>query len=140
MDDVDFDLQVVIVLGKGRRPRSVPFGINTGQALERYLRMRSRHVRASSQALWLGPKGQLTDSGITQMLRRRCKQAGIEKLHPHRALHRDPACGPARFIYQELLRTALTLDTGPPHGWAGIQCCHHPPFERRKRNESRVLS
>lgn len=37
VEDVDFDLQVVVVLGKGSRPRSVPFGTKTGQAIDRYL-------------------------------------------------------------------------------------------------------
>src|SRR5690606_24131238 len=31
--DVDFENRVIIVLGKGRRPRIVPFGNKTGQAL-----------------------------------------------------------------------------------------------------------
>lgn len=87
VDDVDLDLQVVVVLGKGRRPRSVPFGTRTGQAIERYLRMRSRHPGGVTQALWLGPKGPLTDSGVAQMLRRRCRKAGIDQLHPHQLRH-----------------------------------------------------
>lgn len=85
--DVDFDLGVLIVLGKGKRPRSVPFGTKTGQAIERYLRLRSRHPLATSNGLWLGGKGALTDSGIAQMLRRRCADAGIERLHPHQLRH-----------------------------------------------------
>src|SRR3954452_14475905 len=36
--DVDFDSDVVHVLGKGRRPRALPFGQQTGLALGRYLR------------------------------------------------------------------------------------------------------
>lgn len=87
VDDVDFEMQVVVVLGKGRRSRAVPFGARTGQALERYLRMRARHPFVSSQRLWLGAKGPLTDSGVTQILRRRCAQAGITKLHPHQLRH-----------------------------------------------------
>lgn len=87
IDDVDLEMQVVVVLGKGRKPRSVPFGDKTAQAMERYLRMRSRHTRASAPALWLGPRGPLSDSGIAQMLRRRCRQANIEQLHPHQLRH-----------------------------------------------------
>lgn len=87
MEDLDLDLEVVIVTGKGSRTRSVPFGPKTATALDRYRRLRSRHPRASSSALFLGPKGGLTDSGITQVLRRRCAQAGIEKLHPHQLRH-----------------------------------------------------
>jgi integrase/recombinase XerC len=51
-------------MGKGRRPRSCPFGQKTAAALDRYLRLRIRHPRASEQALWLGErgKGPMTDS------------------------------------------------------------------------------
>jgi site-specific recombinase XerD len=87
IDDVDFDLQVVLVVGKGKRPRAVPFGVKTGQAIEKYQRLRSRHALAKLPALWLGSKGPLTDSGVAQMLRRRCKDAGLEQLHPHQLRH-----------------------------------------------------
>jgi len=85
--DVDFELQVILVVGKGSRPRAVPFGAKTAQAIERYLRLRSRHALASSPGLWIGVKGQLTDSGIARILRRRCADAGIERLHPHQLRH-----------------------------------------------------
>lgn len=85
--DVDFDMQVLIVMGKGSRPRGVPFGAKTGQAIERYLRLRARHPQAASPALWLGPKGALGDSGVAQMLRRRCAKAGIPQIHPHQLRH-----------------------------------------------------
>jgi len=86
-EDVDLDLEVLIVMGKGRRPRSVPFGMKTGQAIERYTRMRKGRPQAALPALWLGSKGALTDSGVAQMLRRRCNDAGIEQLHPHQLRH-----------------------------------------------------
>lgn len=35
--DLDLDLGVAIVLGKGRRPRSCPFGTNAATAVDRYL-------------------------------------------------------------------------------------------------------
>jgi integrase/recombinase XerC len=53
--DVDLDEQVAVVLGKGRRPRAVPFGAKTTAALDRYLRVRGRHKVAAEPALWLGP-------------------------------------------------------------------------------------
>ena len=52
--DLDLDDQVVIVLGKGRRPRAVPFGRKTALALDRYLRMRASHPFAHLPNLWLG--------------------------------------------------------------------------------------
>ena len=87
VDDVDFDLQVVVVRGKGRRSRSVPFSPKTAQALDRYLRARLTHPQREMPTLWLGTRGRLTDSGVTQLLRRRCHQAGIDLLHPHQLRH-----------------------------------------------------
>jgi site-specific recombinase XerD len=36
VDDIDFEHNIAVVLGKGRRPRSCPFGKRTAQALDRY--------------------------------------------------------------------------------------------------------
>ncbi|MQB01792.1 MAG: tyrosine-type recombinase/integrase [Actinobacteria bacterium] len=85
--DVDFDLDVILVLGKGRRERALPFGRKTAVALDRYLRARARHKHAYLDWLWLGQKGRMTNSGIAQMLRRRGHQAGIDGLHPHQLRH-----------------------------------------------------
>jgi site-specific recombinase XerD len=87
VEDVDFDYSVVWVRGKGGRDRALPFGRKTTQALDRYLRARARHRHAASPALWLGPKGPITDSGVAQLVRRRGRQAGIEGLRPHQFRH-----------------------------------------------------
>ncbi|HVM31470.1 MAG TPA: tyrosine-type recombinase/integrase [Candidatus Limnocylindrales bacterium] len=88
VQDVDFDHDVALVLGKGRRPRACPFGRKTAQAMDRYLRVRSRNADAESEWLWLGKKGRLGDTGIAQMLRRRAAGAGLEmKVHPHLFRH-----------------------------------------------------
>ena len=87
VDDVDWDRQVINVVGKGSRPRAVPFGTKTCQALDRYLCARQVHLRSGSRALWLGAKGRLTDSGIAQMIRRRCRDAGVPHLHAHQFRH-----------------------------------------------------
>ncbi len=87
VEDLDFEQDVALVHGKGRRDRAVPFGAKTGEALRRYLRARSRHASAQAPQLWLGRKGALSTSGITQMLERRAADVGIEHLHPHRFRH-----------------------------------------------------
>jgi len=61
--------------------------MKTGQALERYLRVRRSHTLATSPGLWLGSRGPLTDSGVAQMLERRCDNAGIAHVHPHQLRH-----------------------------------------------------
>jgi integrase len=49
--------------------------------------MRCRHSCSDEPWLWIGARGRLTDSGIVQALRRRCRQAGTEQLHPHQFRH-----------------------------------------------------
>jgi site-specific recombinase XerD len=85
---VDLESDVVVVVGKGRRPRAIPYGHKTGQALTRYLRARMSHPQAKrTDALWLAQKGALTDNGLGQMLERRCAQAGIPRIHAHQLRH-----------------------------------------------------
>ncbi|MBB4749106.1 site-specific recombinase XerC [Actinoplanes lobatus] len=88
LDDIDWEIDVVQVLGKGRRRRSVPFGSKTSDALRRYVRARAKHPKAgTSSALWLGRQGRMTESGLAQMLERRGIQAGVPDVHPHRFRH-----------------------------------------------------
>jgi site-specific recombinase XerD len=87
LNDVDFDQQMAFVLGKGGRHRACPFGAKTANALRRYLRLRGRHPFSDRDHLWLGTRGVLTDSGVRQMLERRCADAGIAAVHPHQFRH-----------------------------------------------------
>lgn len=91
IEDVDWEQDVIKVLGKGRRGRAVPFNAKTAEALRRYLRARAKHPKAAgaaaTTALWLGKQGPMTDSGIRQMLERRGAEAGVEGVHPHRFRH-----------------------------------------------------
>jgi site-specific recombinase XerD len=85
--DLDWNLGVALVRGKGGRYRSLPMGPKTLKAVDSYVRTRRRHPQADLPGLWLGAKGVLTDSGIRQMLRRRCREAGINVIHPHQLRH-----------------------------------------------------
>jgi site-specific recombinase XerD len=87
VDDVDLGEQVLLVMGKGRRPRAVPIGNKTAAALDRYLRVRARRPDAARPELWLGRAGPLTDSGLRQILIKRSDQAGVARLHPHALRH-----------------------------------------------------
>lgn len=87
-EDLDMGRDLVRVRGKGDRVRFIPFGSKTGQALDRYLRMRAKHPAARSPMLWLGNRsGAMTAGGIGQMLTRRAEQAGIGHVHPHQLRH-----------------------------------------------------
>jgi site-specific recombinase XerD len=85
--DVDLDQATIVVHGKGGRPRLVPIGRKTVKAIDRYLRERRRHPHADENWLWLGKKGRLRESGISQMLDRRSTAAGLGHVHPHQFRH-----------------------------------------------------
>jgi site-specific recombinase XerD len=87
-NDLDLDAGIVrIRSGKGRRERVSFLDPETVKALDRYLRLRDRHAHRGLPWLWLGEKGRLTDSGITQLIRRRGRKAGLPGLHPHLFRH-----------------------------------------------------
>jgi site-specific recombinase XerD len=81
------DEQAVLVIGKGDRARWVPYGDKAATALDRYLRLRRRRTDPESGPLWIGQRGAVTASGITQMLRRLGSRAGVEGVRPHRFRH-----------------------------------------------------
>jgi len=88
VSDIDYETDLVYVVGKGSRPRAIPYGHKTGQAIARYLRARAAHPMAKrTDALWLGQRGALTDDGIAQVIERRCEIAGIPRIHPHQLRH-----------------------------------------------------
>ena len=88
LEDLNMDSEDVLVMGKGRRPRSCPFEAETARDLSRYLKARAKRSDASSPWLWLGKKGRLTENGIAQVLKRRGDEAGLDgRLHPHLFRH-----------------------------------------------------
>lgn len=88
LEDVDLRRDMVRLHGKGNKVRVIPFGVKTGQALDRYLRVRTKHRLAALSALWLGEREKpITASGVAQMLRRRAVEAGIGHVHPHQLRH-----------------------------------------------------
>lgn len=87
--DVDLSRGVAIIRrGKGGKGRIVPFGPQTAQALDRYIRVRRSHRLADSEALWLGDRGKpFVYDGLHKALGARARAAGIERFHPHLLRH-----------------------------------------------------
>lgn len=91
MDVGDVDQRrgvAVIRRGKGGRARAVPFGPQTGRAIDRYLRARKSHKLSGTGALWLGARNRgFGYAGLYASLRRRAERAGVAGMHPHRLRH-----------------------------------------------------
>ena len=86
MDSIDFDQQVITVLGKGAKERRVRFGSRTAKALWHYLALRNR-ISSESKALWLTRQGEaLTANAIALVLKRIGQKTGI-KVHAHKLRH-----------------------------------------------------
>jgi site-specific recombinase XerD len=85
----DWDRRQDFLLVDGKTgPRLVPMSASTAEAVARYVRRaRGRHVQADLPALWLGRRGALAARGIQRVLDRRCDQAGIGHINPHRFRH-----------------------------------------------------
>ena len=84
----DWDRRADLLSLRGKTgERVVSLSASTGEALARYERARKSHRLDHTDALWLGLKGAVTDSGIAQLLGRRCEQAGLPRLNPHRFRH-----------------------------------------------------
>lgn len=88
LSDIEFNPNGVLVTGKGNRPRLIPFGNRTAQALRRYLRSRARHRLAdSTDRLLLGTKGPMAITGLRSILNKRAEHAGIGHVVPHQFRH-----------------------------------------------------
>jgi len=113
MEDVDVHRRELYVTGNGRKGRALPLGAKAVKDLDRYIRARSRHKDARLPWLWLGPKGHLTDSGIAQMVKRRCRESGIPEINVHRFRH--------TFSHLWLAAGGTEHDLAKLNGWSSLQ-------------------
>lgn len=86
LTNVDMESDAVYVMGKGARPRVVPFGARTGQAIDRYLRVRNLHPRPGPRLL-LGERGALTPDGVRWRMDLISEASGVADVHPHAFRH-----------------------------------------------------
>jgi integrase/recombinase XerC len=91
IDDVDTERRVVRVLGKGRKERSVPYGVPAGRAVGAWVRLgRPRLAGAGSgPALFLGARGRRIDQRAVRTIvhARLADVPGAPDLGPHGLRH-----------------------------------------------------
>jgi site-specific recombinase XerD len=78
--DLDLLRREITVRGKGGRTRVVRIGHEPARALDRYLRVRSKHGQVWRAELWLGVSNRapMTANLIYQMIARRGRQCGVD--------------------------------------------------------------
>jgi site-specific recombinase XerD len=86
VQDVDFKHDLVHLIGK-TGDRWIPYGYNTGVALDRYLRLRDRARFAHLPSFWLSYRGAVPLQTVWWIIRRHSLSAGIGAIHPHTLRH-----------------------------------------------------
>lgn len=91
--DLDFSLNTVLVHGKGRKERYVPFGQFASKALKTYI-LNGRDILKSkrkdpTKCLFLNAKGgPLTSDGVRLVLKKMVEQTSMTvDIHPHKLRH-----------------------------------------------------
>lgn len=117
VDHIDRNARTALVLGKGSRFRVVPFGDTTERAIRYYLRARETHKAAHLPALWIGQKHMgLTRYGVEQIIDRRCRDADIPSINPHRFRHTAAAMAKAAQLSEGEMMTLF--------GWRSTVMVH----------------
>jgi integrase/recombinase XerC len=87
LNQLDLDLGIVKVMGKGRKERIVPVGLKAVQALKAYLE--ERGTLEGGEALFVNSRGgRLTDRSVGRLVKKYTKRSGIfRKVSPHSLRH-----------------------------------------------------
>lgn len=89
LNNIDWQQQTLLVLGKGSKQRRVPFGHKARVALESWLQQRVILLKQGDQALFISRNGtRISNSSIQQRLKKRALQQGIDcNIYPHMLRH-----------------------------------------------------
>jgi integrase/recombinase XerD len=89
LEDVDWRVGELVVVGKGRRSERLPLPVDVGEAISGYLRD-GRPVSALDRAIFIrakAPLRRLSTGGITQVVFAAGQRAGLGRIHAHRLRH-----------------------------------------------------
>lgn len=135
--DTDVRSGQALVIGKGRKPRIVAWGPQTGVAMDRYLRMRRIHKLAATDKFWLGGRNRTFGyDGLYGALRARAEMAGIENFQGPHQLRRT---GATRWLERNGSESGLMAAAG----WKSLQMVQrYTAFtkQRRAADEARKLN
>ncbi len=85
---IDFDTQVIRVLGKGQKERVIPFNDRAKVALADYLELYDKKI-PPDHSIWLNYRGDaLTDRGLRYVLNTLVNKSALNfHMHPHKLRH-----------------------------------------------------
>jgi len=89
LDDIDWRAAEIVIRGKGSRADRLPLPADVGAAIAAYLR-RGRphgHQRREVFVRSLAPIGPLGRGGVSAIVRRACRRAGVTPVGAHRLRH-----------------------------------------------------
>ena len=89
LDDISWRAGEIVIRGKGRRQERMPLPADVGAALAGYLRG-GRPAGTGSRAVFVkerAPAGPMSAEAVKEMVRRRCRRAGVPETGPHRLRH-----------------------------------------------------
>lgn len=88
LDDIDWRAGEIMVHGKGRRTDRLPLPADVGEAIVAYLRRgRPETARREVFLRMLAPIGPLGRGGVSCVVRRACRRAGVAEIGAHRLRH-----------------------------------------------------
>jgi len=88
LDDVDMARGHIRVKGKGKKERVVIMGSKAKEALQEYLKERSLYLKKPSKALFVTPRGRISDSTVRRLVKKASLKSGVDKpVSPHTLRH-----------------------------------------------------
>lgn len=88
LDDIDWRAAEVVVRGKGRRDERLPLPADVGTAIVGYLRRgRPQTDRREVFLSTIAPVRRLDRGGVSSIVRRACRRAGVTPVGAHRLRH-----------------------------------------------------
>ncbi len=85
--DMDWRAGEMVVHGKGYRVDRLPLPVDVGEAITAYLRRRPRTTRREVFLRTVAPIGPLSRGGVSLIVRRACRRAGVTPVGAHRLRH-----------------------------------------------------
>ena len=96
LDDIDWRAGEIVVHGKGRRADRLPLPVEVGEAIAGYLgRGRPKTTRREVFVSAIAPIAPLSRVGVSSIVRRACRRAGVAPVGAHRLRH-TMACAMVR--------------------------------------------